>query len=168
MNRGESLIIAHQTYTDMSDLCKVASHGRAGNSHHAPREGDRRPADGMASRDRARRRRARRAPPSEAGLPPEYPRIVAISRSGTTTEVRQALAALAGRIPVTAIVGDAESPIAGAADEVIDLSFADDRSVVQSRFVTTVACLARAALGEDVAALPDAAAAALAAPVPLV
>jgi fructoselysine-6-P-deglycase FrlB-like protein len=104
---------------------------------------------------------------SEARLTRDYARIVAISRSGTTTEVRQALAPLAGRIPVTAIVGDAESPIAGAADEVIDLSFADDRSVVQSRFVTTVACLARAALGEDVGALPDAAAAALAAPLPL-
>ncbi len=75
--------------------------------------------------------------------------------------------ALAGRVPVTAIVGDPDSPIADLADEVIDLSFADDRSVVQSRFVTTVACLARAALGEDVAGLPGDAAAALAAPLPV-
>jgi fructoselysine-6-P-deglycase FrlB-like protein len=104
---------------------------------------------------------------SEAPLTRAYDRIVAISRSGTTTEVRQALAALGGHAPVTAIVGDPASPIAAAADQVIDLSFADDRSVVQSRFVTTVAVLARAALGENVAALPEAAAAALAEPLPI-
>ena len=104
---------------------------------------------------------------SEAPLARDYDRLIAISRSGTTTEVRQALDALAGHAPVTAIVGDPDSPIALAADEVIDLSFADDQSVVQSRFVTTVACLARAALGEDVAALPDAAADALLAPLPV-
>ena len=104
---------------------------------------------------------------SEAPLTRDYDRVIAISRSGTTTEVRQALDALAGRFPVTAIVGDPDSPIAAAADEIVDLSFADDQSVVQSRFVTTVACLARAALGEDVAALPDAAADALLAPLPV-
>ncbi|MFT3865572.1 MAG: SIS domain-containing protein [Solirubrobacterales bacterium] len=104
---------------------------------------------------------------SEAPLARAYDRVVAISRSGTTTEVRQALVPLAGRVPVTALVGDPDSPIAAAADEVVDLSFADDRSVVQSRFVTTVAAFARATLGEDVAALPDAAAAALEAPLPV-
>jgi fructoselysine-6-P-deglycase FrlB-like protein len=102
---------------------------------------------------------------SEAPLARPYDRVVAISRSGTTTEVRQAIEPLAARgVPITAIVGDPDSPLAAAAEQVIDLSFADDRSVVQSRFVTTVACLARTMLGEDTAALPDAAAAALAAP----
>jgi fructoselysine-6-P-deglycase FrlB-like protein len=104
---------------------------------------------------------------SEATLTRPYDRIVAISRSGTTTEVRQALAPLVGRVPVTAIVGDPASPLATDAAAVIDLSFADDRSVVQSRFVTSVICLARTWLGEDTAALPAAAAAALAAPLAL-
>jgi fructoselysine-6-P-deglycase FrlB-like protein len=104
---------------------------------------------------------------SEAPLARAYDRVVAISRSGTTTEVRHALAGLDGRAPVTAIVGDPESPLASAAEQVVDLSFADDRSVVQSRFVTTVVCLARTMLGEDTAALPDAAAAALDAPLPV-
>jgi fructoselysine-6-P-deglycase FrlB-like protein len=104
---------------------------------------------------------------SEAPLARDYDRVVAISRSGTTTELRQALAPLAGRVPITAIVGDPDSPLASAAEQVVDLSFADDRSVVQSRFVTTVAVLARTWLGEDVAALPDAAATALAAPLPV-
>jgi fructoselysine-6-P-deglycase FrlB-like protein len=105
---------------------------------------------------------------SEAPLARPYDRIVAISRSGTTTEVRQALAAPAARgVPITAIVGDPESPLAATAEEVADLSFADDRSVVQSRFVTTVICLARTWLGEGTAALPAAAAAALDAPLAL-
>jgi fructoselysine-6-P-deglycase FrlB-like protein len=104
---------------------------------------------------------------SEAPPTRTYDRIVAISRSGATTEVRQALASLDESAPVTAVVGDPTSPIAAAADQVIDLSFADDRSVVQSRFVTTVVCFARTAIGEEVAALPEAAAAALAAPLAL-
>jgi fructoselysine-6-P-deglycase FrlB-like protein len=105
---------------------------------------------------------------SEAPLGRPYDRIVAISRSGTTTEVRRALASPATHgVPLTAIVGDPHSPLAATADEVIDLSFADDRSVVQSRFVTTVICLARTWLGEDTAALPAAAAAALEAPLAL-
>ena len=105
---------------------------------------------------------------SEAPLGRPYARIVAISRSGTTTEVRQALAApAAAGVPLTAIVGDPDSPLAASADEVVDLSFADDRSVVQSRFVTTVVCLARTWLGEDTAPLPTAAAAALDTPLAL-
>jgi fructoselysine-6-P-deglycase FrlB-like protein len=102
---------------------------------------------------------------SEAPLGRPYDRIVAISRSGTTTEVRQALGSPATHgVPLTAIVGDPASPLAATADEVVDLSFADDRSIVQSRFVTTVVCLARSWLGEDTAALPAAAAAALEVP----
>jgi fructoselysine-6-P-deglycase FrlB-like protein len=105
---------------------------------------------------------------SEAPLARPYDRIVAISRSGTTTEVRHALAAPAAKgVPLTAIVGDPASPLAASADEVVDLSFADDRSVVQSRFVTTVLCLARTWLGEETAALPGAAAHALEAPLAL-
>jgi CRISPR-associated protein Cas5a/b/c len=104
---------------------------------------------------------------SEAPLARPYDRMVAISRSGTTTEVRQAVAPVLGRVPVTAIVGDPHSPLATAADDFIDLSFADDRSVVQSRFVTTVVVLARAWLGEDADALPEAAATALSAPLAL-
>ena len=68
--------------------------------------------------------------------------------------------------PTVAVVGDPTSPVAAGCDEVVDLSFADDRSVVQTRFVTTVVCFARAALGLDVDALVADAEAALAAPDP--
>ena len=64
-----------------------------------------------------------------------YDRVVALSRSGTTTEVLRAVDALS--VPVTAIVADPTSPLVGAADETIALDFADERSVVQTVFATS-------------------------------
>jgi CRISPR-associated protein Cas5a/b/c len=90
---------------------------------------------------------------SEAMLDRGYDRVVLISRSGATTEMRNALGAIGAGTPTTAIVGDPGSPVAAGCDRVVDLSFADDRAVVQTRFVTTVACLARASLGLDTAHL---------------
>jgi fructoselysine-6-P-deglycase FrlB-like protein len=49
-----------------------------------------------------------------------------------------------------AIIGDPDTPMAGAADAVLPLPFADERSVVQTRFATTALVLLRAHLGEDV------------------
>jgi fructoselysine-6-P-deglycase FrlB-like protein len=46
-------------------------------------------------------------------------------------------------------VGDPASPIATACDSVLALRFADDQSVVQTRFVTAVVALARGACDED-------------------
>lgn len=96
-----------------------------------------------------------------------YDRVVVISRSGTTTEVSAALTLIEPGTTTVAITGVADSPIARAVDEVLLLDWADERSVVQTRFPTTVLALARAAFGEDVAALPDAARAALAEPLPV-
>ena len=83
---------------------------------------------------------------SEALLDRSYDRIVAISRSGATSEIRQALRRVDAGTTTVALVGDPGSPVAGASDVVVDLSFADDRSVVQSRFVTTVVAFARSSL----------------------
>ncbi len=76
-----------------------------------------------------------------------YDRVVIISRSGTTTEVERLIPRL--RPPVTAITAVADSPVARAAGASIVLHFADERSVVQTRFATTVLALLRAHLGED-------------------
>ena len=81
----------------------------------------------------------------------DYDRVVAISRSGTTTEVSQALATLPAGVPVTAILGELGTPIAEAATDIIDLSYADERSVVQTRFPTTLLTLLRTHLGESAA-----------------
>jgi fructoselysine-6-P-deglycase FrlB-like protein len=78
-------------------------------------------------------------------LPPgrRYDVLVAISRSGTTTEVVHALQRdLAPRtVALTALM---DSPVSDAADEVVDLCFADERAVVQTRFATTALSLLRA------------------------
>ncbi|MFC7217484.1 SIS domain-containing protein [Streptomyces polyrhachis] len=77
-----------------------------------------------------------------------YDRVVALTRSGTTTEVLELLAALrASGVPTTAITGDPATPVMTAADAVVALDFADERSVVQTRFATTALTLLRAALG---------------------
>ncbi|MEU9080422.1 SIS domain-containing protein [Kitasatospora sp. NPDC004745] len=83
-----------------------------------------------------------------------YDRVVAITRSGTTTEVIDALRRASGTA-TTAITGDLDTPVASAADTVVDLSFADERSVVQTRFATTGLALLRGHLGLAPADLPD-------------
>jgi fructoselysine-6-P-deglycase FrlB-like protein len=88
-------------------------------------------------------------PASEAPLERAYDRVVAISRSGTTSELLAALTRVPRGTPTVAVVGDPRSPIATACDEVVNLDFADDQSVVQTRFVTTTIALARAGLGDD-------------------
>ncbi|MFD4372844.1 SIS domain-containing protein [Streptomyces sp. NPDC058527] len=80
-----------------------------------------------------------------------YDRIVALTRSGTTTEVVDLLSGAAGRIPTLVLTGVPDSPAARLADRVVDLSFADERSVVQTRFATTALQLLRAGLGVDLA-----------------
>lgn len=77
-----------------------------------------------------------------------YDRVVAITRSGTTTEVLQLLGRV-DRVPRTVVTADADSPAASLADAAIVLAFADERSVVQTRFATSVLALLRAHLGDD-------------------
>ncbi|MEU6567139.1 SIS domain-containing protein [Streptomyces parvulus] len=76
-----------------------------------------------------------------------YDRVVALTRSGTTTEVLELLADLKGRTRTLALTADPETPVMAAADDVVVLDFADERSVVQTRFATTALTLLRAHLG---------------------
>ncbi|RJL34357.1 SIS domain-containing protein [Bailinhaonella thermotolerans] len=75
-----------------------------------------------------------------------YDRVLAITRSGTTTEVLAALEATSS--PTTAITGDPNTPIMDVAGQVVVLDFADEKSVVQTRFATTGLVLLRAHLGQ--------------------
>ncbi|SFO97675.1 hypothetical protein SAMN05421810_101573 [Amycolatopsis arida] len=77
-----------------------------------------------------------------------YDRLVAITRSGTTTEVLRLLADIGPSMPTTVLTG-VPAAVAGVAGAVVDLSFADERSVVQTRFATTALALLRAHAGED-------------------
>ncbi len=83
-------------------------------------------------------------PASEFPHARRYDRLVAICRSGTTTEVLELLRRSA--TPSVAIVGDPRTPIVRIAGSVIPLEFADERSVVQTRFATTALTLLRAHL----------------------
>jgi len=103
---------------------------------------------------------------SEMPLGRHYDRVIVLSRSGTTTEILQLLDRLHGTVPTVAITAVAQAPVAQAADDVIDLGFADEESVVQTRFATTELALLRAHLGEDPGHAADAAERVLAAPLP--
>jgi len=94
-----------------------------------------------------------------------YDRVVAITRSGTTTEVLDALHALRGQVPTVAITADTATPIVDAADEIIALEFADERSVVQTRFATATLAILRASLGQDMLPVADDAERALVVPI---
>jgi fructoselysine-6-P-deglycase FrlB-like protein len=99
-------------------------------------------------------------PASEFRSSRPYDRVVAISRSGTTTEVMDAL--VAGRGPQTVITGVAGSPVTEAATHAVVLEFADEQSIVQTLFATSTLMLLRAGLGDAVDAVADQAAAVLA------
>jgi fructoselysine-6-P-deglycase FrlB-like protein len=87
---------------------------------------------------------------SEFPLDRDYDHVVAISRSGTTTEVIELLEALRSRGRVTtAVVATAGTPIPALAKHQLMLGEVDERSVVQTRFATTTLALLRATLGED-------------------
>ena len=86
---------------------------------------------------------------SEAFVDRGYDAIVAITRSGTTTEVLELLDGVRGRIRTVGLVGDPNTPLVDLVDDVVRLTFADELSVVQTRFATTALAFLRASLGED-------------------
>jgi fructoselysine-6-P-deglycase FrlB-like protein len=94
--------------------------------------------------------------PTELAPGRSYDHAVAISRSGTTTEVVRIVERFArDRVPTTAVTAVADAPVAAGSDEVVVLDFADERSVVQTRFATGALALFRAHLGEDLSEAID-------------
>jgi fructoselysine-6-P-deglycase FrlB-like protein len=93
-------------------------------------------------------------------LPParRFDRSVVISRSGTTTEAIDVVKRFQiEAVKTSVITAVADSPLAAEAGHLVVLDFADERSVVQTRFATSVLALLRANLGEDLApAIADA------------
>ena len=80
----------------------------------------------------------------------DYDRIVAISRSGTTTEVVDLLGSLPPATDVVVVTADPNSPVVERASDVVVLDFADEASVVQTRFATSTLALLRSHLGEAI------------------
>jgi fructoselysine-6-P-deglycase FrlB-like protein len=106
-------------------------------------------------------------PASEFPLRRRYERVVAISRSGTTTELLHLLERLAPEQRTVAITADERSPLGELAGTVVALPFADEQSVVQTRFATSVIALLRTHLGENIEPVADGAEDALRAPLPV-
>lgn len=104
-------------------------------------------------------------PASEMPVGRRYDRVVAITRSGTTTEVLRLLERLRDTQTV-AIIADPRSPAARLADKAVVLDFADERSVVQTRFATSTLALLRAHLGHDPAGFVSGAEQAVSTPLP--
>lgn len=88
-------------------------------------------------------------PASEAFVDRGYDAVVALTRSGTTTEVLELVEKIKGRVRTVGVIGDVSSPLVGLVDDAILMPFADEQSVVQTRFATTALALFRASLGED-------------------
>jgi fructoselysine-6-P-deglycase FrlB-like protein len=95
-----------------------------------------------------------------------YDRLLVLSRSGTTTEILQLLARMRGTLPTVVVTADPRTPVTEFADQVIGLDFADEESVVQTRFATSELALLRAHLGYDPGPAADAAQRVLARPLP--
>jgi fructoselysine-6-P-deglycase FrlB-like protein len=92
-----------------------------------------------------------------------YDTLLAVTRSGTTIEVLDALRNAHGSARKVGITADASAPIREATDQLLVLDYADEQSVVQTRFATTVLTVARAHVGHDLGPVVEQARAALAA-----
>ncbi len=93
----------------------------------------------------------------------DYDAVLVVSRSGTTTEVLEALANLPGSVRRIGITADAATPIRDVTDQLLVLDYADEQSVVQTRFATTALTVVRAHIGHDLAPVVEQARAAVAA-----
>jgi fructoselysine-6-P-deglycase FrlB-like protein len=89
-------------------------------------------------------------PASEFPAHRAYDTLVAVSRSGTTTEVVRAVASVSPQTRVVVVTATEDSPLARAASDLILLSFADEESIVQTRFATSTLALILTSLGWDI------------------
>jgi fructoselysine-6-P-deglycase FrlB-like protein len=105
-------------------------------------------------------------PASEVNHTRRYDHLVFISRTGTTTEVLEALREAPADVITTSLTADKTASLARETRNVVLLDFADERSVVSSRFISSAIVLVRAHLGEDLSGLTEAAAGAVARQLP--
>ncbi|MBF4993413.1 SIS domain-containing protein [Arthrobacter gandavensis] len=87
---------------------------------------------------------------AEAVLRRGYDAVIAITRSGTTSEIIDLLTRLRETGTDTVLLlGAEDTPAAGLADAVAALPYADETSVVQTRFATAALCYLLTSLGVD-------------------
>jgi fructoselysine-6-P-deglycase FrlB-like protein len=93
-------------------------------------------------------------PASEHRLDRGYDLVVAITRSGTTTEVIDVLDQYRGKVRTTVLTATGGSPVLDLADSILTPHL-DEQSVVQTRFATGTLAMLRAHLGEDLSRTAD-------------
>ncbi|MEV4737597.1 MULTISPECIES: SIS domain-containing protein [unclassified Microbacterium] len=112
--------------------------------------------------------RTRAAIPSELDWIDDDEHIIVISRSGTTVDVVDLVEKYGNTHRVTAILGDTDTALGRlCAERTVHLGFADEKSIVQTRFATTVLATLRASIGQADDALVADARTALAADLPV-
>jgi fructoselysine-6-P-deglycase FrlB-like protein len=102
---------------------------------------------------------------SEMNYTRRYDRVIALTRTGTTTETVEVLQRLKGTVPTVVITAQGDSPATEAADDAVILDFCGEQSVVSTRFATSSLALLRAHIGQDLAPIAAQAAEMLAVPV---
>ena len=102
---------------------------------------------------------------SEMNYTRRYDRVIALTRTGTTTETIDVLRRLKGSVPTSVITSEADSPATEAADHAIVLDFCGEQSVVSTRFATSSLALLRAHLGQNLEPVARQASAMLVVPV---
>lgn len=105
--------------------------------------------------------------PTEMPIGRRYDRVLAITRSGTTTEVLDLLRRLPAGVPTVVVTAVPDAPVVPLSGDAVVLDFADERSVVQTRFATSALALLRAHLGEDLGPVVEDARRALEMPLPV-
>lgn len=110
--------------------------------------------------------RTRAAVPSELPYVDAGETIVMLSRSGTTGDVIDAARSMRGEHRIVGISGTPGTEFDELCDEIVDLSYADEQSIVQTRFATTALALLRSSVQADDARLASQAQQALARPLP--
>jgi fructoselysine-6-P-deglycase FrlB-like protein len=88
---------------------------------------------------------------SEFNYTREYDRVVSITRSGTTSEIVELLQKISA--PSVVLTATQNSPVEDCATETIIMDFADEKSVIQTRWATSALGLLRAHLGFDLTSI---------------
>lgn len=100
---------------------------------------------------------------SEFNFDRKYDRVIALSRSGTTTEVVETISKVSA--PSVVITAIENSSISEFTSEEIVMPFADEKSVLQTRWATAALGLLRISLGFNLRSIINDAESALAAPI---
>ncbi|RDI66288.1 SIS domain-containing protein [Nocardia pseudobrasiliensis] len=87
-------------------------------------------------------------PASDVRTSRDYDRYLVICRSGTTTEVVEAMRNIPTGVPRTVICSSPGTPVLELGDPIL-IDEVDEESVVQTRFATTTLAILRWHLGED-------------------